>query len=1437
MSTQKTQVSFFRSLRGKLIILFLGISLIPLISISMIVSYWVEVRLHEEAINKLTAVRNIKATQISHYIHERLKDVENLSSNPSTIEVMLAFERVAHDDEHSSDKHDSDEQHSEEAKMAVSRILYLGKPDLLDANDGSAYSQVHKQYHAVFQKYQQDYGYYDIFLIEPHSGIIIYSISKEDDYGTSLNTGKYANGNLAKIFKATVNASDPNFTHLNDFEPYAPSNYTAAAFVTSPIFSENKLIGVLAFQLPINRINEIMQESTGMGKTGETLLVSGDDFLLRSDSRFFDSETILRKKIETKATQDAAAGHTGVQNILNPDNNQRSLVAYIPLAIPNVHWLLIAKIDEAEIRQTINTLQMGIYMFVFICASIVIVLALFFSNSIATPIIKMTTILSRLAAGNINQEIEVRGRNEISLMAAAFHQMTINLRQLIGNTSNFLEQLSRGQTDTQVIGEYPGDFESLKTVLQGSAAKLNEVNKSNARQNWIKTGHAHLNERLRGEQNVILLSKNIIDFFVTYLDIQVGLLYLVQHEDKETYLKRVAAYGYTQNDSNQEVKFHSGEGLVGQTMLERKPILRSLQPEEYAHIIQSGLAQAVPKHILLLPFIYEDEVKGVIELGASKEFSDTQQDFLTQAMPSIGIAINVAESSTKMQILLTQSQEQSELLQQQKAEMQQTNEELTSQTEELQSQQEELQSQQEELRQTNETLEERSRIMARQQEEVQRKNRELEAVKVSIQAKAEELELASKYKSEFLANMSHELRTPLNSLLILAQLLAENQEQTLTKKQIDCANTIHSAGTDLLNLINDILDLSKVEAGKVEINPTMLPLTDLVTNIQQKFQHVAENKGLWFKIEQADNLPEHIYSDEQRLHQIINNLLSNAFKFTEQGGVRLDVKRPNPDEDLSRSGLDAKNAILISVTDTGIGIPTGKQKVIFEAFQQADGTTSRRFGGTGLGLSISRQLAQLMNGEIKLHSEQNQGSCFSIFLPEKCSQKNSAATTENSKPSILTDFSTESNSTISSLSSSQLSMETHENNETYENQEASIIDDRADLQPDDRTLLIIEDDDKFAQILMDLAREKTFKCLWAADGHNGLKLAMQYLPKAIMLDVGLPQLDGWSVMEQLKDNPSTRHIPVHFISGNANQQEAKKMGAIGFALKPVSMAELGEAFCKIEHFVNKKVKKLLLLTDNIQHEQSIIETVDSEQVDITIAKTHLEAQQQLLLNKFECMVVDVGIEQETGIDLLNKLSKDSDLLQIPIVIYTERELTEQEEIALHSYSNLTVKAVHSPEHLLDEATLFLHEVESHLPEQQRQMLRMVHDKEMQLQGKKVLLVDDDARNVFALTAVLEGKGMEVFMASNGKLALDELEQMSSVDIILMDIMMPEMDGFEAIQRIREQIRYRKVPIIALTAKAMKGDANKCIEAGANDYLSKPVDTDKLLSLMRVWIVV
>jgi signal transduction histidine kinase/CheY-like chemotaxis protein len=1020
--------------------------------------------------------------------------------------------------------------------------------------------------------------------------------------------------------------------------------------------------------------------------------------------------------------------------------------------------------------------------------------------------------------------------------------------------AHITEQIAAGHFELQLESEKVAT--GIYAAVQVMVKNLQTLNSERDKQTWLKTGQTQLNDLLSGEQNLTTLAKNTISYLTTYAQAQVGLFYLYQkaQENKKESLQMIASYAYTAND--RPTQFQIGEGLVGQTALEQKTLLITQTPEEGYSIIRSGLTNALPHSVLLLPCLYENTIKAVIEIGFSQTITETQRNFLEQIMPNIGIAINTAQSRMKMQTLLEQSQQQSEELQvqseelkAQQEEMQQVNEELQtqreqlqnkqeelqhhneelqSQAEEMQSQAEELQTQQEELRQTNEALEERTRELEQQKAGMQQKNLALEQTQIEMQktqtaleTKANELELASRYKSEFLANMSHELRTPLNSLLILAQLLANNQAGNLTDKQVEYAKTIHSAGADLLALINDILDLSKVEAGKIEIHANDILLTDLLETIEQKFRPIAEEKGLNFQITIAEELPTHLYTDEQRLKQILNNLLSNAFKFTQQGDIKLIVQKSKTD------------FISFSVSDTGIGIPEEKQKMIFEAFQQADGSTQRRYGGTGLGLSISRQFARLLGGEITLHSEEDKGSTFTFSLPEKLNKNTKIQNTKFSEPLSdikpspqLPDIILPSESTTPSLNETEFTDETIE----------PIKDDRENLKPEDKSLLIIDDDRQFSQLILELARETGFKCLLAYEGRMGLELAEQYQPNAIILDIGLPCINGWTVMEHLKDNPNTRHIPVHFISAFEQHLEAQKMGAIGYLNKPVSLEQLGETFQKIEQFLKQTVKNLLVIADSEAHQQKIMALLNNKDVNITLAVTRVNALQHLQKIAFDCIILDMDIEQQSGIQLLEQMQQESGLCQIPVITYTERELTSEEEaLLLQCADKLPIKSVNSPERLLDEATLFLHQVEADLPKEQRNLLRMVHDKEMILAQKKVLIVDDDMRNIFALATVLEDKNMEVLSADNGHEALELLAEHADIALILMDIMMPEMDGYEAMRQIRNSPNFRKLPIIALTAKAMKGDKAKCIEAGANDYLSKPVDTDKLISLMRVWL--
>ncbi len=1040
----------------------------------------------------------------------------------------------------------------------------------------------------------------------------------------------------------------------------------------------------------------------------------------------------------------------------------------------------------------------------------------------------ITQVSQGLATGNLSIVPKAEYNGDFIQIKAALQIALLDIRKVITD----IVKVSRGLVEGENIkpnAKYQGDFIQIKQALEMASNKLTEATNSKITQDWLKNGQTKLNEQIAGEQEIVAMSKKIISFLTTYTNAQIGIFYILVEEEGQKYTQIVASYAYI-HDIQITNKTLLTEGLVGQSVLEQKVILRTQSSEECPAIVSSGLARTLPKYIILLPFLYENEVKGVIEIGSTKELTKIQYDFLETVMPNIGIAVNTANSRTQTQNLLKISQQQAKELQLKQQEMQQTNEELQSQSAELQNQQEELQTQQEELRQTNEVLEERTRSLKQQKSEIQEKNQVLEQTRMEMQKtqetitiKAQELELASKYKSEFLSNMSHELRTPLNSLLILAQLLSENKTGNLNEKQVEYAKTMHSAGKDLLTLINDILDLSKVEAGKIEIHWENVEINDLLTEIKQKFEAIAENKNLEFDVTLSSELSANLMMDGQRVKQIINNLLSNAFKFTSKGKIELLIKYPTKvPVNLSNLGLEANKIIAISVIDTGIGIPKDKQQVIFEAFQQADGSTNRRFGGTGLGLSISRQLARLMGGELTLISNEGQGSIFSLYLPQ--TEPNKLTTTDANPSNQQSDVP----SAVKSL--------TNDSNKVTENYSElkTIFDKVVHFDSKDKSLLIIEDDENFSKILIELAQEKNFKCLLAEDGISGLRLAIEHQPKAIILDINLPRMDGWDVMEKLKGNPDTRHIPVHFMSANDKTLAAKKMGAIGFLLKPITTEDLHVAFKQIEQFLSKTMKNLLLITDT--HQQEIMKLVAGENIQIRQLSTTEEVLPVLKQETYDCIILDFDIEQGSGSSLLEKICENRVLYQNPVIIYADRDLTSKENnLLIRCAKEMPIKSVNSSERLLDEVSLFLHQITAEMPTEKRNMLKMIHNKTEIIRDKIVLLVDDDMRNSFALTTVLEEYEMEVIIAENGKEALAKLKQHDDIAIVLMDIMMPEMDGYETMKKIRQNVGYHKLPIIALTAKAMKDDKAKCIEAGANDYLAKPVDTDKLLSLMRVWL--
>ncbi|PSB21184.1 HAMP domain-containing protein [Phormidesmis priestleyi ULC007] len=972
----------------------------------------------------------------------------------------------------------------------------------------------------------------------------------------------------------------------------------------------------------------------------------------------------------------------------------------------------------------------------------------------------------------------------------------------------------------------------LSRTINHMITRLRESTQKNEEQTWLKTSLADVSQMLQGRRNLATISNALLSNLAAIVDAQQAAFYELDIRNGQPRLIHLGSYAGDESRSRVN-SIALGEGLVGQCALEKRAIVLNNVPSDYFHI-HSALGSVSPRSLIVLPVTFEKQVVAVIELASLQRFTDAHLAFLEEVSETIGVALNTIAADMRTQQLLEETQTLAEELQAQQAELQDSNQQLEGQARvlqasemRLQQQQEELQQSNEELQQLNEELEEKAELLEVQKQEVEHKNQEIEEARQALEEKAAQLSLSSRYKSEFLANMSHELRTPLNSLLILAQLLKENSEGNLSAKQVEYSCTIHSAGRDLLELINDILDLAKIESGTLSIDPERLSFANLKSFLEGTFQQVAQAKGLSFTIELDAHLPQIISTDAKRLQQILKNLLSNAFKFTERGGI---VLRIHLTEVTLLNTLTENPTIAFSVTDTGIGIPIEQQQIIFEAFQQADGTTSRKYGGTGLGLSISRELAYLLGGVIKVVSCPGEGSTFSLYLPQTYQKPD----TDISNPEeVLPSVRPVSPSVVPAIEpvAATLSM-----NEVADDRDIIQPGDRASLRDENRVLLIIEDDINFARILLDLSRQQGFKVLVALRGGPGLNLARRFVPDAILLDIHLPDMDGWTVLDRIKHDPDIRHIPIHIISSDDRLQRGFQLGAIDYLQKPISSESLTEALSEIKSFVDRPIKRLLVIEDDAVQAQSIIELIGNGDVESTAVGSGEDALEALRSTHFDCIILDLGLPDMNGFELMEQIRQQSGRSKPPIVVYTGKELTRQEETQLKRLAEtIIVKDVRSPERLLDETALFLHRVQANLPQPKRQILEDLRQTDSVLTGKKVLIVDDDVRNIFAITSLLERYQMQVVFAENGRDGITTLEENLDVNIVLMDVMMPEMDGHEATRAIRSQNRFRSLPIISLTAKAMQGDREKCIEAGASDYITKPVDTDQLLSLLRVWL--
>jgi CheY-like chemotaxis protein/signal transduction histidine kinase len=954
----------------------------------------------------------------------------------------------------------------------------------------------------------------------------------------------------------------------------------------------------------------------------------------------------------------------------------------------------------------------------------------------------------------------------------------------------------------------------LKDNVNEMIRNLRETTLQNSEQDWLKTNLAKFTRLLQGQRDLAAVSQMVLSELAPLINAQHGVFYIMDDSTSEDpRLKMLSTYAFRER-KHLANEFRLGEGIVGQCAQEKQRILLTNVPGDYVEI-SSGLGSARPLNIIDLPIVFEGKVKAVVEIASFTPFSPIHQTFLDQLAESIGIVLNTIEANMRTEALLKQSQSLAT----------------------------ELGSQKEELRQTNEELEQKARLLEEQKVEVERKKREVEAAKMALEDKAEQLSLTSRYKSEFLSNMSHELRTPLNSLLILAQQLAENSHKNLSPEQVEFARTIQGAGKDLLSLINEILDLSKIESGTVTLEASQLSFRQVCDQVERTFRPVADSRSLEFSVALDGRLPASLHTDEKRLQQVLKNLLSNAFKFTEKGRVSVRIEPAYSGWSVDHPVLNRSSIVVaFIVSDTGIGIPTDKQMIIFEAFQQADGSINRKFGGTGLGLSISREISRLLGGELRLMaSEPGRGSTFVLFMPltallpatdvarrgeheagRPARKELHKAEPARAEPQWLAEPAAPERALLVS--------------EAVACATAVALDDRDDLEPDDPTLLIVEDDQHFAGILLTAARQKGFKCVIAGTGAEALQWVQEHPPTAITLDLSLPDMDGWVVLERLKRNPETRHIPVDIISGEDNRARGLRYGAFAYLVKPVTAEAIQKILSDVKQFTEQEVRELLVV-DNSEAQRQLIEgLIGSEDVRIHKVDSARAALAALADTRYDCVVMELNLPDMRGVDLIETIQQREGLRDIPIVIYGVGDLPKDEQERVNALASKgTVKSVKSSDRLLDETALFLHRVVNELPEEQRAMLEALYVEADSLVGRKVLIVDDDIRNVFALTSVLERHQMDVVAAENGKAALAMLDKHPDTDIVLMDIMMPEMDGLTAMRHIRRRWEFESLPIIALTAKAMKGDRDKCLEAGASDYVSKPVDTDQLLSLMRVWL--
>lgn len=1213
------------------------------------------------------------------------------------------------------------------------------------------------------------YGFYDLFLISPE-GDVVFSLVHEDGFGTNLNSGPYRDSQLAEAFKS---ASTLRLSNISEYRYYPPSK-ARAAFVTAPALAQESLNGVVAAQLDVRQINQLAADYSGLGATGETVFAQkrGEEIFFLTPPRHATnggSDRIVRVGDPfALPMQRATAGSRGFGTEL--DYRGHSVLASWTY-LSSMKWGMVIKIDEQEALAPLrDQLQAGIALGLS-CLLLVLILAYSVSRSFSTPIASLSRSTQAISEGDLTVRVEVPTEDELGELAHHFNRMV----------------------------EY-----------------LQVANEASNEADYIRSGLANLNIALSGALDLQIVAQRAISEMTTYVGADVGTLYIAKQRAPEAQpvLSYAAGYACARPPGSPDA-FEFGEGLIGQAAAEKKQLIITEVPRGYVKI-RSSMGETDPSVLILTPFLHEGEVLGVMELAAFEPLTVPQLSYLERVVPVVAINLFVSAHRHELSSALQDAQVLSEELQAQQEELRLTNDRLEEQTQRLGSSEEELRS-------TNEELLDKNNALSRRKAEV-------EQAQVALTERAHDLALASKYKSEFLSNMSHELRTPLNGLLILSQLLADNEESNLTAADVKSAEIIHESGKELQALIDDILDLSKVEAGKLIINIEDVDVLSIKQNIERKFSPVSNEHGLDFTVTIAPGLPLTFMTDTQRTQQILKNLLSNAFKFTSEGSVALRVEKPGPEVRFRTPELRYDNTIAFVVEDTGVGIPAEKQQEIFEAFRQADGGISRTFGGTGLGLTIGRELAKLMGGEIHLQSHENKGSTFSLYLPLD-------------RQAGAYEAQLESDGTVPNIPKTQ-ALETTAPLITRPpvTRPPSPIpanpgDDRDSITTQSRSLLIIEDDRVFSALVMRVAKRWHFQCITAATGMEGLKLAKTYRPTAIVLDLGLPDISGVEILKELRRDDATKKIPVHVITAADIESVAIPQGSTREILvKPVLAVQLEGMLGQIDEDDKRSLNEVLLVDSDLKARQATKRVLANDGVQITEADGGIEALQLLARHQYRCMIVADSVDDMTVVELLARVEADSNLQKCPTIVSSSRPLSHNEHSELNRYAtSIVIQGDKHHRRITNDMSLFLHSVDLALPPALQDPLPLAHEQGASLKNKTILLVDDDPRNVYALSIILEQRGIEVLVADNGKVALEQLQAEERIDLVMMDIMMPIMDGYAAMQAIRKQRKYDDLPIIALTANAMAQDREKCLRYGANEYMSKPVDRDQLFSVLMVWL--